>query len=341
MHARFVIPGLIWPATGVDALLADLPLPGLARLCARLDARHDAPRAFDDWLCREWGLASPPFAALRLIADGCVAGDAIEVCADPVNLRFAREHLLLDSPENLQLLDEELTSLCDGLNATFSDIGQFHIVASKLYLRLAPAHADKLDVRLSPLAEVVARPVAHFQPQGTQARWWSKLNNELQVFCHNHPVNQPREAEGRPLLNALWLWGAGKAPSGLIAPASTLTGDYWLLKGLAQSAGMALTPLKPTTPASWNLIDTLLLPAQQRDGWAWRTELARLDAEIFCVLADQLDSGGLSSVEVLAPGDSALTIWQLRHNPRWRFWARQCKPAALQSLLSRPVSEAA
>ncbi|MFT3737114.1 MAG: hypothetical protein QM776_19245 [Rhodocyclaceae bacterium] len=341
MHARLVIPGLIWPATGVDVILADLPLPGLARFCACLDARHGEPLAFDNWLCREWGLASPPFAALRMTADGSTAEDAIEVCADPVNLRFAREHLLLDTPEHLQLQDEERVSLCDGLNTTFSDIGQFHIVAGKLYLRLAPAHADKLDVRLSPLAEVVARPIAHFQPQGAQARWWSKLNNELQVFCHNHPVNQAREADGRPLLNALWLWGAGKAPSGLQAPAAELTGDYWLLKGLAQSAGVGLKPWMPTSPARWNLLDDLLLPAQQRDGWAWRTALARLDAEVFSELAEQLDDGRLSSVEVIAPGDSALSTWQVRRNPRWRFWARQCKPVSLQALLSRPVGDAA
>lgn len=341
MHARFVIPGLIWPASGLDSLVEGHELPGLRQLCARVHIRHEAPCPLESWLCREWGLEGAlPLAALRLAADGVADNEAIEVCADPASLRFAREHLLLDDPENLALRADELSALCEGLNGIFADVGHFHVVADQLYLRLLPSHADKLDVQLSTLADAVARPVAHFQPQGAQARWWSRLNNELQVFCHNHPINVPREADGRPLVNALWLSGAGVRPSRLRPPATQMSGHSWLLKGLAACAGVPVDSLSAASPAPWNLLHELIVPARQRNASAWRETLRHLDETLFTPLAQALVAGRLTSLDIVAPGDSALTTLRIQRNPSWRFWQRQCSEAGLLALLSQPAGEA-
>jgi hypothetical protein len=36
--------------------------------------------------------------------------------------------------------------------------------------------------------------------------------NELQMVLHNSLVNREREAEGKPPINGIWLWGAGSLP---------------------------------------------------------------------------------------------------------------------------------
>ena len=98
------------------------------------------------------------------------------VCADPIGLRFARQHLLLDGPATVDPQTEEMMSLFADLNKTFGDVGKFLFTSSQHgYIALAPAHADKLAVALAPLSDVENRPVTHFQPQGMQAAWWSTL----------------------------------------------------------------------------------------------------------------------------------------------------------------------
>ncbi len=242
------IPGLIWPATGLPEALDSLSLPGLSALLAHARVRHAAPCSLDRWLAAQFGLIkTPPYAALRLAGEQDAAPDADTswVCADPIGLRFARQHLLLDGPATVNPQQEEMASLFDDLNKTFADVGKFLFTSSQHgYIVLDTAHADKFDVTLAPLSDAENRPVAHFQPQGGHANWWSRLSNELQVFCHNHPVNVAREARGAPALNGLWLWGAGRSPLKLMSPAAQigarLVKPQPLLAGLASMAQISV-----------------------------------------------------------------------------------------------------
>lgn len=326
------IPGLVWPAALAPA---ELPaLPGLARLLASARLAHAAPVAPEDWLAQAFGLeGSMPFAALRLAGRGHAADDSARLlCADPASLRFAREHLVLDGPEQVTASREELDALFTSLNAEFNDIGHFHHLDGEGYLSLAAAHADKLAVELAPLSAVTGRPVSHFQPEGPQAAWWARLANELQIVCHNHPVNQAREARGAPLLNTLWLWGAGPAPTALRAPAARIRGEGILLRGLAHYAGCELVD---DAHAAWQWINALEAPARARDQQGWSTALAALDDSVFKLLADLLQSG--LSIQLVAPSDTTLSTFTLQAVPRWKFWQGPASTTLLASLLSNPA----
>jgi hypothetical protein len=339
-----VIPGLIWPATGVSEALSTLALPGLSALFAQAKEHHAQPCPLDVWLAEQFGLTGDlPFAAVRLAGEQNAAPDKemLWVCADPVSLRFARQHLLLDAPETLSLQAEEVDSLLVDLNKTFADIGRFSRTSPEhCYLALKPEHGDKLPVTLATLADVESRPVAQFQARGEQAAWWSKLANELQVFCHNHAVNSAREARRAPALNSLWLWGLGRTPHGLTAPqaniAARLQAPNAILAGLARLAHSTIATFDPQQPAAWALIDDLYVPAQQRDTANWSQALKKLDAEVFVPLAQQLRSGRIQHLRIVSPGDTALAHFDISPTPRWKFWQGGASTTQLIAALGKP-----
>jgi hypothetical protein len=251
-----------------------------------------------------------------------------------VSLRFARQHLLLDASAAQSLRHEEATALFRDLNENFADIGRFSVGdAARGYLALDPVHADKLIVELPPLPDVDNRPVANFQPGGEQAAWWSRLANELQVFCHSHEINQAREARGEPALNALWLWGAGRMPARLTLPATRIAGDHPLLAGLCRLAGASLEQYNAHSPAQWALVDALHGPAQQRDATLWRESLQALDTDVLLPLWQQLQARNIDEVVIVAPGDTAFTRFNISAAPRWHFWRRPATTAQLASAL--------
>ena len=46
---------------------------------------------------------------------------------------------------------------------------------------------------------------------------WMRLQNELQMVLHAHPVNAAREDAGKPTINGVWFWGGGVMPK-LVRP---------------------------------------------------------------------------------------------------------------------------
>jgi hypothetical protein len=89
-------------------------------------------------------------------------------------------------------------------------------------------------------------------PAAARARLVRRLQNEVQMFLHTHPLNEDREQAGALPVNSFWLDGCGVAPSAALALA-------------AASAG------------SVTVDDSLRAPALNEDWFAWSRAFARLD----------------------------------------------------------------
>ncbi|MBK9218438.1 MAG: hypothetical protein IPL70_08430 [Uliginosibacterium sp.] len=199
-----ILPGLVWPGS-VGTSLQNLVLPGLAALLGRARVENLPAEPYAAWLSRQFGAESLPWGALRWVGDDLRGeANAYTLCADPVSLAFARDTLILKGPRELALQPDEISALISTLNTEFADVGHFHAASPERWY-LLPAQAA--GVRFQPLADVLGRPVALFQPEGDDAPRWARLANEIQIVLHNHPVNRAREARGQPLVNALWFWG--------------------------------------------------------------------------------------------------------------------------------------
>ncbi|PKO59470.1 MAG: hypothetical protein CVU25_02060 [Betaproteobacteria bacterium HGW-Betaproteobacteria-19] len=360
MQIHLVLPGLIWPSAQANRPAADLALPALERLLGLGQRSVSAFEPLDRQLARLFGLASTPLplAALRRLGESDLPCDvptgaptdvptkahADWLCADPVNLSFAREHMLLGEFPPDELSASEVSGLVAALNDTFSDLGRFEAsTPTRWYLRLGrPTQAQ-----LYPLHDVIGRPIKHFLPEGNDARLWQRTMNEVQIVLHNHPINQARETAGLRPVNSLWFWGAGHLDATVRSPLPAVQGSDPVTLGLARAAAVpASVPdvrlaLRQDTLV---ILDDLLRPSLQLDLDAWRSALARIEQAWFAPLADALRSGELQHLSLTAPGDRATLQLTAGARDHWRFWR---KPLAFDAFLkslepaaaSTPMSE--
>jgi len=170
---------------------------------------------------------------------------------------------------------------------------------------------------------------------------WRRLQNELQMLLHDHPVNAAREARGELAINGIWFWGAGAfrgkaVPMGpnmahmlgvvnkrnILTPPSVSPGPkrrnpnelvlakLALARGLALNAKMPLIDLPPSLNAfliqSLNTlvvqhVATKALRANQRH--EWMTAATALDNDWFMPLKAALDNGAISSLTLILPNE--------------------------------------
>jgi len=327
MKIQLVLPGLIWPSADATGLTADLSLPALERLfgCARIT--HQERASFDDTVCAAFGLPAgkAPIAALRRRGEAGPATPTGEwMCADPVHLHFARERMLLSDAYSLEISTAEADALTAALNDFFTSeepsLARFEAAtADRWYLRLDTA----VDARFIALNDVVGRPISHFMPEGAEARRWQQIANEIQVLLHNHPVNQAREADGRPVINSVWFWGPGPMPENLIAPAPHILANDPLSRGLASACGIATHDTNASVIGdTFIVLDALHAAALHLDLHAWRTALLELEAGWFAPLLAMLKSRRLTRLSIRCPGDHASLMLELVPSDLWKFWRR-------------------
>lgn len=327
-------PGLFWPSPGLRARLAAQRLPGLQRLLAGARVCRGGARSFDAWLCALFGAGSEPdFAGLRLAGEDVnpPVSEGAWLCADPVSYTFAREQMLLRSltPDEISL--EEAQAMISALNAEFGELGQFFAATPTRWYLATPLPNN---VHLPTLDDANGRPLAYFQPEGPDRAIWARALNELQVFCHHHPLNRAREARGAAPVNGLWLWGNGE-PMALRAPCTRGCGDASpLMLGLCRGAGMDWRDAREFDPDfPLQFFTALAEPARRRDETAWLQALAVLDANVFVPLADALADRSLPTAQLVAPGDGTTLVLELNPLPRWRLWGRQRSMSELAAVL--------
>ena len=152
--------------------------------------------------------------------------------------------------------------------------------------------AEQPNLRTCPLYEVVGRDLDACLPNGPDARAWNRWQNEAQMLFYRHPVNQMREAAGRPVISGVWTWGGGVLPTVSGGPALTIA-DHPLAVGLARASGGAWRGLDALDCAAWrDATGTVLfwdhlwqsVPAGDLD--AWRRGLDALDVLVATLLSE-------------------------------------------------------
>ena len=344
MQYDLVLPGLVWPASGLAGPAADLELPALAALIGHARVHWGAACTPEAWLADRVQLAGKriPYAWLRRLGEATTSPErsAHWLCIDPVHLHFARDKLLLADASGLDITQAEADTLIAGLNETFADIGRFEAPApDRWYLR---AEREPRPF-FHPLADVTGRPIQLFLPEGDDIPFWARLSNELQVWLFNHPVNAAREAAGQRAINSAWLWGAGQ-PLTPIAPAPSLQADDPYTCGLIRASGGAPRSSGPyAAPGTdgFTLLTALRRPLLHRDPDAWRATLGTIERDWFAPLLAALRSRHLSRLRITAPGDRACLELDVTAASLWKFWR---KPLALDTLLRQtpnPASDVA
>jgi hypothetical protein len=319
VHVELVVPALFH---------ATAEAPSLQLLLARGRRSTASPVSLESWYSAAFGLDAPlPAGALTALAFGADAAGGFWLRADPVHLRADRDRVLLIPSAGFELDIEEARQLCEALNGHYS--GQFTLQAFTPDCWGLLANTE-MPVQTRPPIEIAGRDMDAELPD----KRWHALLNEIQMALYQHAVNTAREARGAPVVNGVWLWGAGPLPDeGQMRPRtpwqSVSAGDPVVL-GLAKLAGMRHREPGPDA-AAWlerapddgrHLLelDELRGALALGDGDALAARLQALEKNWFAPLLAALRAGrvGMLSVQVPDAGASFETVRGDLH----RFWRR-------------------
>lgn len=361
MHFTLIASDLIPPPTFIAA--QDLPpMPGLQSLLARGEVKKSAGKFLEEACLNELGLvfvASNPVAALTLLADGGTPEHDTWLRADPVHLHVSRDNVQLLDSHVLKPTQDEADAIVAALNKHLANDGLMIEArdAARWYMRIPEAETPVT----TPLWRANGANVFDHLPEDSAGNInWRRLQNELQMLLHDHPVNAAREARGELKINGIWFWGAGAfrnnaAPVGpnkahmlgvvnrnnILTPPSVRPGPKkknpheLVLAKLALVRGLALNAKLPliTLPSSLNefpiqSLNTLVvlhsatkaLRANQRHDWM--NEVAALDTYWFTPLKTALDDGSISSLTLILPNEAATLRTDIVPPSQWDVRAK-------------------
>lgn len=244
------------------AVLADLQLPALDRALADLSA---GPRCGDDEyspaLPQERLLASlaglpeespPPLAAWAL---GPSAGAQTWARLTPLHCNVGSDQVTALDPDALGLDADASLAFFEALAPLFPDEEGWtrrHLAAGQWFV----AHERLAGQETASLDRVIHRNVDTWLPEPRQLL---RLQMEMQMTLHGHPLNAAREQAGLCPVNSVWIWGCGSAaghalPDGVEVDeqlrAAWITGDWpaWAEAWRALDA-RRIAPLLPALAA--------------------------------------------------------------------------------------------
>ncbi len=341
LAVQLVLPGLLWPRQILPEATAKLDLPALSWLLGRARRQWLPAQSLEACLCECFGVDGQPvekfteypLGALRRYGESAALPEENDfwLCADPVHLSVEKRRITLPAQTH-PASDEEMQAIATAFRQYFSDIGS----DSPDFHEFHPAPLGRGYLRLKHFPAMTTTPpsaaasVDAMLPRGPDAPRWRRLANEMQMVLHTLPFNEERERQGRPPLNALWLWGAGPLPpKPEKSPFTAVHGNHALLTGLARRAGEsascpgnAQTLLAQTGGSHLLLIDTLQQAARQYDLLQWREMLIKTEREWLQPLRHALITGRLKRLKISAPGDETRLDLDLTQISARAFWRR-------------------
>ncbi|MBR7798527.1 hypothetical protein [Undibacterium fentianense] len=322
---EIILPFSIPPASLAKALIKQMTMPSLSTLLIYAD--QSPRRQFDEfarYLPHEyWGHktaydsgqiqidSSPPFSHQRMRDFGILTTEGYWFSLSPVHIHIARDHLVMTDQRRLEISDIEAKDLFLAAQEICAELGHELIYgdAKTWFLR-----ADTwYDLRTASLDAAAGHNMEIWLAQGEHARAWRKLQNEIQMLWHIHPINQKRESLGMKTINSVWIH----------SPSKQLL-DY-------PYRHLSLNELfsKDAGSRQYFIDNSLLEPALNSDWGSWLLAYAELEKGLFSILLQALQTRQISSLKLILTDGHRLQELSCRKPRTWQFW----KKPNLQTLL--------
>ena len=290
---------------GLRAALPQLALPALKGLLARWlevhrddDDENTLSMPHERALAAALGLAGAdgglPWAARQAALDGIEVGDRAWGLLTPAHWRVGSDGVHLADPDALALSEAESRTLFEAVAPLFESEG--YQVAWGAALRWYVAHDSLQGLATASLDRVVGRNVDAWLPRQREAKPLRRLQNEVQMLLHTHPLNDTREAAGALPVNSFWLSGCGVR--------------------------------QMEAPNDIRFDDRLRAPALRDDGAAWCAAWQAIDADAIAPLLAAAQTGqGTEGLRLTLCGERSSATFAPRPQAWWRRIADTLSPA--------------
>lgn len=332
-----VLPFALPPPELARDLLRALQAPALAALLARTSAYQLHP--FDNglrmlpheaWLAKALGLApadagaSAAFAAKAMRGFKLEAADGHWFIVNPVHVQIARNHLLMDDARQLQLGEADARALFESAKPYFDEIKQplLYGDAQTWFMRAD----DWAGLRTATLEAAIGQNLVAWMPEGPGAPACRKLQNEIQMLWHAHPVNLQRQQRGLKPINSFWLWGGADAAVENANPGAPLqVGDAqpWLA---ALASAPASAPVDLATAMAVDnalvLLGTLSQAGLASDWSHWLMQMQQLEQQWFAPALQALKEGRIKRITLVLSNRDAHAEFSSSKNAQRKFWQK-------------------
>jgi hypothetical protein len=259
---HLIVPFAAASSDASRAALASLATPALDAWLVRCDevARDDGDETsletpHERALAQAFGWrvadAAPlPWAARAARADGIDVGTAAWGLLTPMHWRVGTDAIHLADPRTLALDEPASRALFDAVRPLFDSIG--FTMAWGAPLRWYATNPLFETLRTASLDRAIGRNVDRWLPRQPEAGPVRRLQNEVQMLLHTHPINAEREAAGALPVNSFWLSGCG-----VYQPA-----EVFGVQVDERLTAPALAEDWTAWSAAWTALDASLLPTR-------------------------------------------------------------------------------
>ena len=242
-----------------------------------------------------------PWAAWSAAADGVLdAGDSDGLAwgqLTPCHWHLGTEQVSLIDPAQLALDEAVSRALFDAASGLFSSLG--YVVRWGAPQRWYVAHEGLAELPCASLDRVIGRNIDRWLGADPRQRALRRLQGEVQMLLHDHPINDARQAQGLLPVNSFWLSGCGVA--------------------------QAVTGPAPQVD------DRLRAPALADDWAAWAKAWETLDAGPLARLQQAAQAG--DEVRLTLCGERSSRTWHSARRSAWQKFASRWRAPGLTTLL--------
>jgi len=346
-----VLPFGLVPPEFLNDLSRALQAPALTMLLSRnssyrLSTDDGGARVLphEAWLARAFGAASQdaaPFAAAAMVGLGVQPagqdGAGRWFIVEPVHVQLARTHMTLADPRGLRLDEAGARALYDTVRPYFDELGMplLYGGAHTWFMRADGWH----DLRTASPDAAINGNLSDWMPDGAAKRDFRKLQNEVQMLWHEHPVNAARQARGLPPVNTFWLWAGADAARAHSYPGTLATSacPQWLtaLADPEQRSGKPASRLAaPPSPSArldallaqagdaTMVLGELIAPGLSDDWSQWLMQMQELEQRWFAPLLAAVQDGRIKRLHLVLGNRNSLAESTVTRGALRKFWRK-------------------
>lgn len=335
-----VLPFALTPPELAQDLARAMQVPALAMLLERnstyrVTEEDGANRLLphESWLSRARTAGAPagpsdtaPFAPAMMQALGVAQAEGYWFAVQPVHLQLARTHMELGDPRSLNLNDADARALFELIKPYFDDAGKPLVYAAPdMWFMRAD---DWQGLRTASPDVAVGDNLSDWMPEGDAKREFRKLQNEVQMLWHEHPVNEARQQRGLSPVNSFWLWAG--APANGSASAAGNAGALAVANCPAWLTLLADPALRAATveqvlalPGNATVVLGELIPVGKAGDWApWLAHMQQIEQQWFAPLLAALQTGRLASLKLVFSSHLKLAELTITKGSLRKFWRK-------------------